>query len=214
MLWRERIALCLAGSEPRHEVADWLIPGLTAEQSRALRAYFPTAPQPAAVLIPQVERDDELTVLLTQRATQLKNHAGQVSFPGGRVERQDADVRATALREAYEEIGLDPQLVTVAGFLPDHIIISGFRVTPVVGFVRAGFELRLDAREVQETFEVPLSYIFQPENHRRRLRRFGFGQGEAEAELCDIPYGDRNIWGATAGMLVTLYRICALGEQP
>jgi len=214
MQWRERIAQCLAGSEPRHEVADWLVPGLNAQQSRSLREFFPTAPQAAAVLIPLIEHPDGLTVLLTQRATQLKNHAGQISFPGGRVEPQDEGPRETALREAREEIGLESEFVSVAGYLPDHIVISGFRVTPVIGFVRPGFALHLDAREVQETFEVPLSYVFQPANHRRRRRRFAFGQGEAEAELCDIPYGERNIWGATAGMLVTLYRLCALGERP
>jgi 8-oxo-dGTP pyrophosphatase MutT (NUDIX family) len=211
--WRERIRRALEGSEPRHSVEEWLIPGLTLEQSRRYREFFPPVPTPAAVLIPLVERESELTVLLTQRATHLSNHPGQVSFPGGRIERGDATPLEAALREAREEIGLEPSFVTLAGYLPDHIVISGFRVTPVVGFVRPGFELLLDAREVQDTFEVPLSYVFQPANHRTRRRRFGFGQGETEVELCDIPYRERNIWGATAGMLVTLYRLCAL-EQP
>ena len=211
--WRERIRRALEGSEPRHSVEEWLIPGLTLEQSRLHREFFPPAPTPAAVLIPLVERESELTVLLTQRATHLSNHPGQVSFPGGRIEPGDASPLEAALREAREEIGLEPSFVTLAGYLPDHIVISGFRVTPVVGFVRPGFELLLDAREVQDTFEVPLSHVFQPANHRTRRRRFGFGQGEAEVELCDIPYRERNIWGATAGMLLTLYRLCAL-EQP
>jgi 8-oxo-dGTP pyrophosphatase MutT (NUDIX family) len=208
--WRERIRTALNGSQPRHNIEEWLIPGLTLEQSRQYREFFPPAPLPAAVLIPLVEREAELTVLLTQRATHLSNHPGQVSFPGGRIERGDAGPLEAALREAREEIGLEPSFVTLAGYLPDHIVISGFRVTPVVAFVRTGFELLLDAREVQDTFEVPLSYVFQPANHRTRRRRFGFGQGEAEAELCDIPYRERNIWGATAGMLLTLYRLCAL----
>jgi 8-oxo-dGTP pyrophosphatase MutT (NUDIX family) len=206
--WRARIIERLAGTRPRHEISEWLIPGMTLEQSRPYLQYFPVDPIPAAVLIPLVERGTELTVLLTQRATQLKNHAGQISFPGGRIEPEDVSPLEAALREAQEEIGLDPQLVSVAGFLPDHIVISGFRVTPVVGFVQPGFELTLDAAEVADTFEVPLSYVFQPSNHRTRRRRIG--PGEAEIELCDIPYGDRNIWGATAGMLVTLYRIAAL----
>jgi 8-oxo-dGTP pyrophosphatase MutT (NUDIX family) len=121
------------------------------------------------------------------------------------MEPSDADPKAAALREAREEIGLDARFVTVVGYLPDHVLLSGFRVTPVVGFVKLGFELLLDASEVQDTFEVPLEFIFDPANHRARRRRFGFG--EEEVELCDIPYGDRNIWGATAGMLLTLYRM-------
>jgi 8-oxo-dGTP pyrophosphatase MutT (NUDIX family) len=204
--WRARIQAKLANTQPRHGVEDWLVPGLSAEESRHYRPFFPAAPIPAAVLIPLVEREKELTVLLTQRATQLRNHAGQISFPGGRIEADDASPQAAALREAREEIGLDERFVSVVGYLPDHVIISGFRVTPVVGFVQSGFELMLDSKEVQNTFEVPLSYVFEPSNHRVRRRRFGYG--EAEVELCDIPYGERNIWGATAGMLLTLYRLC------
>jgi 8-oxo-dGTP pyrophosphatase MutT (NUDIX family) len=209
--WRECIRARLAGSQPNHSEADWLLPGLTAEQSRAYRRYFPAAPAPAAVLVPLIEREDELTVLLTQRATQLKNHAGQISFPGGRVEPGDESLVATALREAHEEIGLQPDYISVVGYLPDHLVISGFRVTPVVAFVRPGFELLLDSREVEDTFEVPLSYVFEPANHRKRTRKFADGQ--AEIELADIPYGAHNIWGATAGMLLTLYRLC-LAETP
>ncbi|MGH8258781.1 MAG: NUDIX hydrolase, partial [Steroidobacteraceae bacterium] len=120
----------------------------------------------------------------------------------------DEGPRAAALREAREEIGLAPAYVEVVGDLPDHVVISGFRVTPVVAFVRPGFKLLLDAQEVQDTFEVPLAYVFDPANHRMRRRRFSFGRGDAEVELCDIPFGERNIWGATAGMLMTLFRIC------
>lgn len=161
---------------------------------------------PAAVLVPLVERPEGLTVLLTQRATHLKNHAGQISFPGGRTEPQDASPLATALRETEEEIGLARELVTVAGYLPDHLIVSGYRVTPVVGFVRADFALALDETEVQSTFEVPLAHVFDPANHVRRKRAFG----ELEVELIDIPFGSRNIWGATAGMLLTFYRMMVL----
>jgi 8-oxo-dGTP pyrophosphatase MutT (NUDIX family) len=210
--WRVRIVERLAGSEPRHDPRDWLIPGLTLEQSQPFLPHFPAAPIPAAVLIPLVERETELTVLLTERASQLKNHAGQISFPGGRIEPEDAGPREAALREAQEEIGLDPHWVSIAGYLPDHIVISGFRVTPVVGFVTPGFELLLQAAEVADTFEVPLSYVFQPENHKARRRRLP--HGEVEIEICDIPYGNRNIWGATAGMLMTLYRITAFDVPP
>lgn len=204
--WAGRIRGCLAGTTANHDPDRWLLPGLSAEQSRAYRRFFPATPIPAAVLIPIVERGPRLTVLLTQRATQLKNHAGQISFPGGRMEPADDGPRGTALREAQEEVGLDPSFVSIAGYLPDHVVISGFRVTPVVGFVRPGFELLLDSVEVANTFEVPLEHVFNPDNHRTRMRRLG--AGGTEIEVCDIPFGEHSIWGATAGMLMTLYRLC------
>lgn len=206
--WAGIIRARLAGTRPQHAVEDWRVPGLSASDSQAHRRYFPSNPIPAAVLVPLVERP-ALTVLLTQRATQLRNHAGQIAFPGGRIEATDADARAAALREAHEEVGLGSEFVTVIGYLPDHVVMTGFRVTPVVAFVRTGFELRLDAHEVEDAFEVPLDYAFDPANHRLRLRRSGF-TGE-EVQFSDIPFGERNIWGATAGMLLTLYRMCIEG---
>ncbi len=203
--WGPRIRERLTGTLPIHDPATFLLPGLTREQSQEHRAWFPADPGAAAVLVPLIERADGITVLLTERATELKNHAGQISFPGGRIEPADESPLKAALREAHEEIGLEPRFVTVAGYLPDHIVVSGYRVTPVVGFVAPGFELLLDATEVQTTFEVPLEYVFEPANRKSRTRRFG----EAEIELCDIPYQSWNIWGATAGMLVTLHRIVA-----
>jgi 8-oxo-dGTP pyrophosphatase MutT (NUDIX family) len=193
--WRARIEARLANTRPRHAMEDWLTPGLSLEESRALRAYLPAAPIPAAVLVPLVERAGELTVLLTQRASQLKNH-----------EPRDACPREAALREAHEEVGLESQFVSVVGYLSDHILLSGFRVTPVVGFVRPGFELSLDPEEVDDTFEVPLSHVFEPANQRSQRRRFGGSLGEVA--VWDIQYEGRNIWGATAGMLLNLYRLC------
>ena len=207
--WRARISECLAGSAPVHDRDRWLVPGRTLEQSHAFINQFPRQPVAAAVLIPLVERDDGLTVLLTERSSDLKNHAGQISFPGGRIEPEDRDPRAAALREAHEEIGLEERFVSVAGYLPDHVIISGFLVTPVVAFVQPGFELRLDPSEVQSTFEVPVAYLFDTANHKTRRRKIG-GSG-VEIDVLDIPFGQYNIWGATAGMLVTLHRLCIEG---
>jgi 8-oxo-dGTP pyrophosphatase MutT (NUDIX family) len=204
--WRARIRERLAGTQPLHGQADWLVPGRTAEQSRELLKHFSVSPVPAAVLVPLIEREDDLTVLLTQRATQLKNHAGQISFPGGRIELSDDGPREAALREAREEVGLDPRLVDVGGYLPDHVIVSGFLVTPVVAFVQPGFELLLDSAEVESTFEVPVNFLFDPQNHRSRRRRIG--TSEHEIDVIDIPFGEHNIWGATAGMIFTLYRLC------
>jgi 8-oxo-dGTP pyrophosphatase MutT (NUDIX family) len=209
--WKTRITERLAGSEPRHAPQDWLLPGLSRAETHALKLRLPAALIPAAVLVPLVERARELTVLLTQRAMELKAHGGQISFPGGRLEDGESP-RTAALREAREEIGLEPEFVSIAGYLPDHVLLSGFRVTPVVGFVRSGFELQLASKEVQDTFEVPLAFVFEPANHKTRLRRVA--DGAAEVEVRDIPYGVHHIWGATAGMLITLYRVCTSDEPP
>jgi 8-oxo-dGTP pyrophosphatase MutT (NUDIX family) len=180
----------------------WLS-GVSPEVAARVRAALPTRRTPAAVLVPLVERAAGLTVLLTQRATTLKDHAGQISFPGGRIEPEDADAWHAALREAFEEIGLKPELVEFAGYLPDHVVISGFRVTPVVGFVQPQYQLRIAAAEVHDVFEVPLDFILDAANHKSRQRQIG----ELTIDIHDIPYGDRNIWGATASMLLTFRRL-------
>jgi 8-oxo-dGTP pyrophosphatase MutT (NUDIX family) len=168
-----------------------------------VRASMPAIRVPAAVLVPLVERADGMTVLLTQRAATLKDHAGQISFPGGRIEREDADSWRAALREAHEEIGLTESFVEFAGYLPDHWVGTGFRVTPVVGFVNPAYGLRIATDEVHDAFEVPLEFIFNESNHKARTRELG----GVTLEVRDIPYGERNIWGATAGMLLTLRRL-------
>jgi 8-oxo-dGTP pyrophosphatase MutT (NUDIX family) len=195
-----------ASLDPRPSAADqdmqWLADAST-EVISQVRAALPARPVPAAVLVPLVERDSGLTVLLTQRSATLKDHAGQVSFPGGRIEPEDPDAWHAALREAHEEIGLVPELVEFAGYLPDHLVVTGFRVTPVVGFVNPTYQLQIAAEEVHDVFEVPLDFILDAANHSTRRRRIG----ELTIEVHDIRYGDRNIWGATAGMLMTLRRM-------
>jgi 8-oxo-dGTP pyrophosphatase MutT (NUDIX family) len=203
--WAQVIRARLAGSQPQHDPTLWRVPGSWDRATLTARSFLPDDPTPAAVLIGLVEHP-ELTVLLTQRAGTLRHHAGQISFPGGSIEPGDAGPAAAALREAHEEIGLDPGFCTVIGYLPDHLVITGFLVTPVVALVRPGFTLQLDRAEVQDTFEVPVSHVFDPANHRPVRRRSHF-TGE-EVEFIDIPYGERVIWGATSGMLMTLYRLC------
>lgn len=199
---RRRLRAALEVRPHAGQGEPWLA-GLPPELSPGFVHLVPAEPIPAAVLVPIVDRGDELSVLLTQRAADLKRHAGQISFPGGRLEVVDRGPLEAALRETEEEIGLPRSHVDVLGYLPDHLIISGYRVTPVVALVRPGFELRLDRTEVTEAFEVPLVHLLDPGNHRARRRKLG----EGEIEVYDIPFGDRNIWGATAGMLLTLYRL-------
>lgn len=189
--------------DPRPSTPDedmqWLA-GASAELASQVRASLPARRVPAAVLVPLVEHRTGLTVLLTQRAETLKDHAGQISFPGGRIEPGDKDAWHAALRESYEEIGLLPEFVEFAGYLPDHHVITGFRVTPVVGFVNPEYQPRIAHAEVHDVFEVPLDFILDAANHKSRRRKLG----ELMIDVHDIPYGERNIWGATAGMLMTL----------
>ncbi|MFM2109879.1 MAG: CoA pyrophosphatase [Steroidobacteraceae bacterium] len=199
---RESLRTCLL-REPCHApINDWRHGEVTPERRARLRRFFPDEPIPAAVLVPFVERREGATILLTQRAAHLKTHAGQISFPGGRIEPQDEGPVEAALRETEEEIGLARTHVEVLGFLPDHLVISGYRVTPVVGILQPDLPLRLDATEVEGVFEVPLAHVLDANNHVRRVREF---EGE-RIEFTDFPYGPHNIWGATAGMLMTLYR--------
>jgi 8-oxo-dGTP pyrophosphatase MutT (NUDIX family) len=157
----------------------------------------------AAVLIPVVAHPEGLTVLFTQRTTHLKSHAGQVSFPGGRVEPGDASAEFTALREAAEEIGLAAERVEILGRLPDYRTRTGFRVSPVVGAVRPPLELAPDPREVEAVFEVPLAFLLDERNRERRTREFqGLSVGFYVYE-----YQGHVIWGATAGMLVNLHKM-------
>ena len=159
-------------------------------------------PTAAAVLVPIVERPSGLTVIFTRRTAHLKAHSGQVSFPGGRAEPEDPTPEFTALREAREEIGLAMERVEVLARLPDYHTRTGFRVAPVVGLVTPPLALVPDPREVEEVFEVPLAFLLDPGNHRRETREL---QGRT-AGYYVMRYGTYTIWGATAGMLMNLYR--------
>jgi 8-oxo-dGTP pyrophosphatase MutT (NUDIX family) len=156
-------------------------------------------PRPAAVLVPIVLRD-ELTVLLTQRAHDMPSHPGQISFPGGKVEECDTTPIDCALREAREEIGLDGRFVEPLGYLDSYRTGTGFQISPVVAFVRPGFTVVLDAREVLEVFEVPLAFLMDDANHQKHSREWRGRQRFYYA----MPYQGHYIWGATAGMLKNL----------
>lgn len=159
----------------------------------------------AAVLVPIVARPEGLTVMLTRRTDHLDHHPGQISFPGGRVEPEDPSAEATALREAEEEVGLDPALVRVVGRLDQYIVRTGFSVVPVVGIVDPNYTIAPDDFEVAEVFEVPLAFLLDPANHRRDHRR----AQDKTRTFYAMQYGDYYIWGATAGMLINLYDVLA-----
>ena len=200
---RARIEALLRDTAPGRDPEFPYAAQFSSDQIELLRKLLPEHPARAAVLVPLVERPAGLQVLLTQRASHLKHHAGQISFPGGRIEPGDAGPWEAALREAQEEIGLEPGYVTRAGYLQDHLVISGFRVTPAVAFVRPGFDLRLDRTEVEDVFEVPLEFVLDPRNHLPRDRSVA-GHTIVTHE---IPYEGRHIWGATASMLITFARL-------
>ena len=157
----------------------------------------------AAVLIPLVMKEEGLSVLLTQRTNHLRDHAGQISFPGGRMDPEDQSPNDTALRESQEEIGLDPKRVEIIGHMPQYLTVSGYSVTPVVGLVQAQAEYVLDEFEVADVFEVPLSFLLDPANHQVRL----WQSEQGGRRFYSMPYENRFIWGATAGMLRNLYHL-------
>ena len=161
----------------------------------------------AAVLVPLIDRSGQVQVLFTQRTAHLDDHAGQISFPGGRVEAGDASREQTALRETEEEIGLASGSVAVIGRLPDYEIPSGFRITPVVGWIEPPFALKPDPFEVAAVFEAPLDYFLEAAHYQRREFRF---RGRHRHYIA-IPFEGRYIWGATAGML---YNLCRMLRTP
>ncbi|EAU40718.1 probable NTP pyrophosphohydrolase protein, MutT/nudix family [Fulvimarina pelagi HTCC2506] len=155
----------------------------------------------AAVLVPIVDRRDGASVILTQRTQSLRKHSGQIAFPGGSVDKTDPSPEDAALREAHEEISLAPEEVKILGRLPRYLTTTGFRITPVVGIVRPGFELEANPAEVADIFETPLSFLMTEANHVRASKVWG----GVERHFYEMPYGERYIWGVTAGILRTLY---------
>lgn len=197
---RQHIERRLRGTVPGGDPLESLVADLSPDQIAELRRRLPQQWTRAAVMVPLVERPAGLTVLLTRRAAHLKAHPGQISFPGGRMEASDAGPWEAALREAREEIGLAPERASLAGFLRDQLVLTGFLITPAVAFVRPDFEPALDLTEVDEVFEVPLEFVLDPANRVERKRVYA---GHAFTTY-DIPYGEWHIWGATAAMLLNL----------
>ena len=197
---------------------DWLIDALSRPPpptARNLSDGFRLpgregTPTPAAVLVPLVNRPEGLQVLLTERSADLPDHPGQISFPGGRVEADDASLAAAALREAAEEVGLAPAQVSVLGHLSEYETVTGYRVTPIVGWVEPPLELALDPVEVADVFEVPLAFLMDPAHQQRHFRMLG----ALRRDFWAIPYGDRYIWGATAAMLLILDRTLRASTEP
>ena len=173
-------------------------------------------PADAAVLVPLILRSEGLSVLLTQRTAHLPTHAGQIAFPGGKVDAEDSGVNAAALREAHEEVGLLPRHVEVIGQLPVYVTGTGFHVTPVVALVQPPFSLEPNPGEVDAVFEVPLAFLMNPANHRRHA----FDWQGRQRQWFSMPYLQRDaageverfIWGATAGMLRNFYRFLQAEE--
>jgi 8-oxo-dGTP pyrophosphatase MutT (NUDIX family) len=190
--------------------ADWFRTAFASGRGGTMEpetAINPATATPAAVLVPVVPRQSALSVLLTKRTDHLHHHPGQISFPGGRVEEGDDSTVTTALRETEEEIGLDRRHVELLGALPDYFTGTGFRVTPVVGLVHPPFRLHLDAFEVAESFEVPLSHFLDPANHQRHSMIY---QGRLR-HFHAMPYHHYYIWGATAGIIMSLYKVLREG---
>lgn len=228
----------LPNFDPRHAPSlgtDASLPAIALDQltPAALRARFYAPPiwQPevwlekrfadrlpmqAAVLIPIVAHPPEqggATVLLTERATHLSTHSGQIAFPGGKVDPEDASVIDAAKREAWEEVGLEADFIDVLGTLPEYVTGTAFHITPVVALVRPGFVLRPNPDEVAAAFEVPLAFLMNPANHHRHAFDWQTPTGPERREWFSMPYQDgadeRYVWGATAGMLRNFYRFLA-----
>lgn len=203
---RAHIEKCLSAPQPATDPLRKLLEQARGEVSAELREFLQGTSSPAAVLLGLVERDDGLNVILTERARHLPAHAGQVSFPGGRIEARDADAVSAALREAEEEVGLRPERVAVAGSMQDVLTGTGYLITPVVGFVEYDFAAVPDRSEVDDVFEVPLEFLLRPGALRTSTReRFG-----TTLTMYEFDYDDHYVWGATATILRNFLRLISI----
>lgn len=202
--WPHRLRASLLRTAD-HDPTAWRIGSASPGSNNWPVALQPARLRPAAVLIPLIERASGPTVLLTVRSPGLRQHAGQISFPGGRMESVDADPMSAALREAEEEIGLGAEAVELLGYLLDHVVLTGFRITPVVGWIRELPPLRLDREEVAEVFELPVRHLLDDGNYRMRRREL---RGQ-QVEVRELVYGPFRVWGATASMLQSLRPLLA-----
>lgn len=155
----------------------------------------------AAVMIAAVERQGRPHLILTQRTDTLRSHSGQVAFPGGRIDPEDSSPEAAALRETHEEIGIEPQAFELVGRMPDYVSGSGYRIAPVLAVADPAARMTINPAEVAAAFEVPLDFLMDPENHRTESRVWN----GRERHYWVMPYGERHIWGVTAGIIRTLY---------
>ena len=203
--WRERLHRGLLPT-PDVELENVRVGGV-ASRSPSVRARlkqdWPQSMRAAAVLVGIVDQADTPSLLMTVRAEHLRHHAGQISFPGGRLEPFDADIAAAAMRETHEEIGIDVEFIRPIGFLTDHVVQTGFRITPVVALIRPGFTLKPDSTEVADVFELPLSLALAIESYRAQQRMVR----DFEVDVWELPFGEYQIWGATAGILVQLCEV-------
>ncbi|MEX2495277.1 MAG: CoA pyrophosphatase [Woeseia sp.] len=177
-----------------------VLPPALREWPEHLRGQLDGDLKPAAVLVPIIDRQDGLSVLLTRRSSALRYHASQVSFPGGRMEEGDADILATALRETHEEVGIEPSRVEIAGYLDPTPTITGYAVTAVIGFVHPKARITIDPGEVERTFEVPLEFLLDATNQRRSEREYN----GSRVPIVEFRFGSERIWGATANILLAL----------